>query len=113
MDCPRCHERIPSLSCTECGGEVPEGGRYCCWCGKLMPSTEKGQVDFSERVVCSGIRNLPLHFGDQLGTRPVSTPSTFNRFRLFTFVTTTDLGTSRKMLTRETPPLLSRVGSWC
>ncbi len=53
MDCPRCHERIPSLSCPECGGEVPEGGRYCCWCGKLMPSTEKGQVDFSERVVCS------------------------------------------------------------
>jgi hypothetical protein len=53
MDCPRCHERIPSLSCPECGGEVPEAGRYCCWCGKLMPSTEKGPVEFSERVVCS------------------------------------------------------------
>ena len=52
MKCPSCGYVLASSPCPECGGEVPEKSRYCCWCGKPTEK-EKAEVDFSERIPCS------------------------------------------------------------
>jgi hypothetical protein len=51
MKCPNCDYVFASSPCSECGGEVLEESRYCCWCGKPIKQ-EKAQVDFSERIPC-------------------------------------------------------------
>jgi hypothetical protein len=51
MKCPSCGYTLASSPCPECGGEVPEESRYCCWCGKPIRK-EKAEVDFSERIPC-------------------------------------------------------------
>jgi hypothetical protein len=51
MKCPSCGYMLASSPCSECGGEVPEESRYCCWCGKPIRK-EKAEVDFSERIPC-------------------------------------------------------------
>jgi hypothetical protein len=41
---------IPSISCSSCGGEIPEKSLFCCWCGK--PEKKEEPVDSSERIPC-------------------------------------------------------------
>jgi hypothetical protein len=50
MKCPHCGEVIPSISCSSCGGEIPEKCLFCCWCGK--PAKKEESVDSSERIPC-------------------------------------------------------------
>ncbi len=51
MKCPYCGEMISSISCQNCGGEIPEKSNFCCWCGN--PAKKEEPIDFSERVPCS------------------------------------------------------------
>ena len=54
MECPHCHEALPSSLCSECGREVPEKSLYCCWCGKTIKvRVEAKEIDFSQRILCS------------------------------------------------------------
>jgi len=54
MECPHCHQAIPSLFCSECGKEIPEKSLYCCWCGKpIKVKGEEEEMDFSQRTLCS------------------------------------------------------------
>ncbi len=56
MECPHCHQMLPSLICPACGGETPQDSAYCSRCGNRI---EKGQgqgkeeIDLSERTLCS------------------------------------------------------------
>ncbi|MBM4306237.1 MAG: hypothetical protein FJ123_05810 [Deltaproteobacteria bacterium] len=51
MKCPRCEEFIPYLLCEGCGEKIPEGSRFCCWCGNA--ALRKGEEsDFSDRELC-------------------------------------------------------------
>jgi len=50
MKCPHCGESISSISCQNCGGEVPEKSLFCCWCGN--PIEKQEQTDLSERIPC-------------------------------------------------------------
>jgi len=50
MECPHCGYILTSLSCSECGGEIPEKSLYCCWCGHRIMMEE--EVDFSQRKLC-------------------------------------------------------------
>jgi hypothetical protein len=52
MKCSQCGEPLPFVPCISCKGEVPEKSRYCCWCGAPI-STEEGEIDFSQRKLCS------------------------------------------------------------
>jgi hypothetical protein len=51
MKCPRCNEALPSFSCPDCGGDIPEKSLYCCWCGH--PIRREEESDFSDRKLCS------------------------------------------------------------
>ena len=57
MKCPKCDEILPFITCSNCGGEYPEKGVFCCWCGSpATPEAAQAQVnetDFSERKLCS------------------------------------------------------------
>jgi len=51
MKCPHCEETIPYLLCKGCGEKIPEGSRFCCWCGHAVDA--KGEdTDVSNRVNC-------------------------------------------------------------
>jgi len=51
MKCPRCEEFLPHLLCEGCGEKIPEGSRFCCWCGNTV--LKKGEEDdFSDRMLC-------------------------------------------------------------
>lgn len=55
MECPHCHQVLPSLVCSECGLETPEGSLFCFQCGRPVKREVPGdeESDFSERVLCS------------------------------------------------------------
>ena len=58
MECPNCHEEIPSKRCPHCEGSTPVESRYCMQCGAYMdeavPGDETGdENDFGDRVLCS------------------------------------------------------------
>lgn len=50
MKCPHCGEAISSISCQNCGGELPEKSLFCCWCGNPVKKEER--IDSSERIPC-------------------------------------------------------------
>lgn len=58
MECPHCHQEVPTITCPQCGRVTPEGANYCMWCGiALAPvaESELEQEDFfdpDERVLC-------------------------------------------------------------
>ena len=64
MKCPHCAEELPWSTCPECGGEVPEGARFCMHCGTSMdenveavPSEGKDMdqedaFDLEARILC-------------------------------------------------------------
>ncbi len=52
MKCPQCGETLPFITCTECGGDTPEGSSFCCRCGKPVKK-ENVEIDASERIPCS------------------------------------------------------------
>ena len=52
MRCPRCEDILPSILCEQCGEEIPEKSRFCCWCGGPVLAQEE-ESDFSKRVLCS------------------------------------------------------------
>jgi hypothetical protein len=51
MKCPHCDQLLSYVICSECGGETPEKGVYCCQCGKVMKRQE-GETELSERILC-------------------------------------------------------------
>jgi predicted amidophosphoribosyltransferase len=55
MECPHCHQPLPSLLCPQCGARTPEDSLFCFQCGKPVQKEKKGddEVDFSQRVLCS------------------------------------------------------------
>ncbi|NWF94107.1 MAG: zinc ribbon domain-containing protein [Syntrophaceae bacterium] len=53
MKCPHCQESLPFKLCPNCQGEIPEKSAYCCWCGSSVKTEEEGEIDFSERILCS------------------------------------------------------------
>jgi len=52
MNCPQCGVTLPFILCPECGGEIPEKSRHCCWCGSSIP-TETGEAESTDRKLCS------------------------------------------------------------
>lgn len=58
MECPHCHETLPSKPCKGCGREVPEESIYCLYCGVSFEEEdtpfegEDGGPDFENRILC-------------------------------------------------------------
>jgi hypothetical protein len=52
MDCPHCDQKLPHIICLECGGEIPENSRYCCWCRNPI-KVKHQEIDVSQRILCS------------------------------------------------------------
>lgn len=58
MECPHCHEVLPSKSCPGCGREVPEESAFCLYCGESFEETaapeagEQGDLDLDSRTLC-------------------------------------------------------------
>ncbi len=68
MKCPHCGEVLGEVSCPACQRTVPEGSKYCCWCGEILAGGaedhedqdligteehDEGSIDFSSRKLCS------------------------------------------------------------
>jgi hypothetical protein len=67
FECPHCGEILGELTCQACQRSLPEGSRYCCWCGEELAgaaevsegpelATEgdgENSVDFASRKLCS------------------------------------------------------------
>ena len=57
MECPHCHQTIPSQPCSKCGKETVEGSRYCSQCGALIERVlerrNEEEDEFSRRDLCS------------------------------------------------------------
>ncbi len=59
VDCPHCHNEIPSLTCAHCRAEVPEDGVFCHKCGLRLADTTTSATaadpddPFADRVLCS------------------------------------------------------------
>jgi hypothetical protein len=55
MKCPKCGAALPFITCPSCGGEYPEKGAYCCWCGipAAHEADQESGTDFSDRKLCS------------------------------------------------------------
>lgn len=67
LECPHCGEVLGDLTCSTCHRSLPEGSRYCCWCGEELardeeishvaePGTaeeDEGPIDFDNRKLCS------------------------------------------------------------
>ncbi len=51
MRCPQCDTILPFLLCEVCGGETPEGSRFCCQCGHPI-KREEAENPTSERIPC-------------------------------------------------------------
>lgn len=59
MQCPYCHETLPSKTCPNCGEEVPEESRYCLACGAAFEqadtppvSDDEEGLDLENRILC-------------------------------------------------------------
>ncbi|MFZ7112181.1 MAG: hypothetical protein ACOWYE_10905 [Desulfatiglandales bacterium] len=60
MECPHCHEEIPTRACAHCSEETPLPGRYCMFCGKEFveeadhneASEQVDPFDLDNRVLC-------------------------------------------------------------
>ena len=61
MECPHCHEALPSKTCPHCSEEVPEESRYCMACGAsldedgMRPDSgdeEDDALDLENRILC-------------------------------------------------------------
>lgn len=54
MECPHCHQSLPSKTCPHCEAEVPQESVYCMACGGLieMPQIDK-DASFADRILCS------------------------------------------------------------
>ncbi|MCF8062551.1 MAG: hypothetical protein K9M82_08555 [Deltaproteobacteria bacterium] len=59
MECPHCGETLPSKTCPDCGGEVPENSLYCLVCGAPFEeesppavADDESGLDFENRVLC-------------------------------------------------------------
>jgi len=61
MECPHCHEALPSKTCPHCNEEVPEESRYCMACGaslleeEVSPGTDGDEddvLDLENRILC-------------------------------------------------------------
>ena len=67
LECPHCGEELGEKTCPACQRSLPEGSRYCCWCGEeligvLVDSEEhevgtseddQSSIDFASRKLCS------------------------------------------------------------
>jgi hypothetical protein len=58
MECPHCHEALPSKNCRVCGKDIPEESLYCLYCGASLDETEssydddEGGLDLDNRILC-------------------------------------------------------------
>ena len=59
MECPYCHEALPSKTCPGCGEEIPEESRYCLACGIALEkedapvdSDDEEGLDLENRILC-------------------------------------------------------------
>jgi predicted nucleic acid-binding Zn ribbon protein len=59
MECPYCHEALPSKTCPSCGEEIPEESRYCLACGIALgmegapdDSDDEEGLDLENRILC-------------------------------------------------------------
>ncbi|HJX34052.1 MAG TPA: hypothetical protein VJ373_02665 [Desulfatiglandales bacterium] len=58
MQCPHCHQTIPTMVCAACGSNTPAEGLYCMDCGAKLKERSKEVVqDYSDfdpenRVLC-------------------------------------------------------------
>ena len=58
MECPHCHEEIPSTACSHCGAMIPIESRYCMDCGAHVEGeeqdtySEEDALDFDDRILC-------------------------------------------------------------
>ncbi len=57
MECPHCHEKLPSKECPHCQAEVGEDAVYCPQCGEKLSQIEQPPVgggdEWEDRVLCS------------------------------------------------------------
>lgn len=67
FECPHCGELLGSVTCQACQLSLPEGSRFCNWCGKELGNEavaqggregvpaddDEGPVDFASRKLCS------------------------------------------------------------
>ena len=60
MKCPHCGQSLGGQICPSCGSEVLKESLYCHRCGQKLeslpsgpPAVEEGQIDFSQRILCS------------------------------------------------------------
>ncbi|UCG14283.1 MAG: hypothetical protein JSU72_07430 [Deltaproteobacteria bacterium] len=67
LKCAHCGEVFGEETCSACQGSVPQGSRYCCWCGENLSGSEEihragewtgtededGPIDFENRILCS------------------------------------------------------------
>ena len=67
MKCQHCGELLSELTCPACQRSLPEGSRYCCWCGEELAGAaeisegselategdDEDPVDFASRKLCS------------------------------------------------------------
>jgi len=58
MQCPHCHQTIPTMVCAACGSNTPVEGLYCMDCGAKLKERSKevvqdyGDFDPENRVLC-------------------------------------------------------------
>ncbi len=60
MECPHCHQALPSKICPRCHEEVPEESRYCMECGASFETPvdssprddETDVLDLENRILC-------------------------------------------------------------
>jgi hypothetical protein len=66
LKCPHCGESLGEITCPACEETLPEGSKYCCWCGQqIAPEADaeladaaaegddEGTIDFDSRKLCS------------------------------------------------------------
>ena len=57
MECPHCHEQLPSQECVHCHAEAPEDAVFCPQCGAKLAQIEQPPVgggdEWEDRVLCS------------------------------------------------------------
>lgn len=53
MECPHCHQPLPSILCPSCEAEIPAESSYCLHCGEPIESETAGDDDFADRILCS------------------------------------------------------------
>ena len=67
LECPHCGEEFGEKTCPACQRSLPEGSRYCCWCGEELAGgledseeqevgtseDDQDSIDFASRKLCS------------------------------------------------------------